>query len=106
MPSTFRVLARSAVLAGLAAMPLAAVALPTPAHAATGVIISVPIEDPCAPLTPLCDPLPGPCPVIAPVTLPVVTDVNLTFAPCLEPFTTNALAAEAPDGVQGLRKPV
>jgi hypothetical protein len=82
-----RVLVR---LAALAAVPLTALALQaSSAGAADGPVIGFPPDDPCAPVGPLCDPLP-PCPPIAPG--PVAVTVDLSFAPCDEPFATEFAA--------------
>jgi hypothetical protein len=84
MSSPTRMTAR---LAALAAVPLTALALYTaPAGAEDGPIIGFPPDDPCAPVSPLCDPLP-PCPPIAPG--PLAVTVDLSFAPCDEPFATD-----------------
>lgn len=80
-----RVAARSAALASV---PLIALALQAaPAGADDGPAIGFPPDDPCAPVSPLCDPLP-PCPPIAPG--PLAVTVDLSFAPCDEPFATDA----------------
>jgi hypothetical protein len=77
----------AARLAALATVPLTALALQAaPAGADDGPVIGFPPDDPCAPVSPLCDPLP-PCPQLAPGPLEVTVD--LSFAPCDEPFATN-----------------
>jgi hypothetical protein len=77
----------AARLAALAAAPLVALALQAaPAGADDGPVIGFPPDDPCAPVSPLCDPLPT-CPPIAPG--PLALTVDLSFTPCDEPFAVD-----------------
>jgi hypothetical protein len=86
MSFSVRVAAR---LAALAAAPVAALALQAAPAGADGPVVGFPPDDPCAPVGPLCDPLP-PCQPIAPG--PRAVTVDLSFAPCDEPFATDRSA--------------